>query len=89
MDSSDPAYMDSLNWQDLDYPPTSVGGIHDSCVAVVCRLDLKEPPTAVGGIRLLSQSLETFRLEQSNQWAQGQAGMPVPLSETFKLEQSN
>ena len=56
---------DALNRQDLNHPPTSVGGIPDSRATAVCRLDLKHPPTAVGGIlpSEMFQRFCTFTLE--------------------------
>ena len=42
--------------QDLNNPPTAVGGIQEAPVTAACRLDLNHPPTTVGGIfRLLRQ----------------------------------
>ena len=40
--------------QDLNNPPTPVGGISSIYNALACRLDLNYPPTAVGGIHVFS-----------------------------------
>jgi Protein of unknown function (DUF4019) len=40
----------SVNSEDLNDPPTAVGGIHMEREFLVCRKDLKNPPTTVGGI---------------------------------------
>ncbi len=42
--------------QDLNDPPTSVGGIQERAMADWCRLDLNEPPAAAGGIREAASS---------------------------------
>ena len=36
--------------EDLNQPPTSVGGIQDFQLPLFCRPDLNNPPTPVGGI---------------------------------------
>jgi hypothetical protein len=51
---------DALGRQDLNNPPTPVGGISE-VPATMCRLDLNQPPTAVGGIRLLRLGLFGIR----------------------------
>jgi hypothetical protein len=36
--------------QDLNNPPTAVGGIQEAQATDACRLDLNHPPTSVGAI---------------------------------------
>ena len=41
--------------QDLNNPPTAVGGISRFWSPILCRLDLNNPPTSVGGISELDR----------------------------------
>jgi hypothetical protein len=44
-----------MNSEDLNYLPTTVGGIRIWFSFGVCRKDLNNPPTSVGGIQASSR----------------------------------